>query len=166
MPSANYVIIDGQAYSPKHRKVIALLRQSPQNVSNPLEGVHTTPKPSKRLKQRSAPVMNKLEQEFYERHRDQYPFNPPMRPQAIRFSLGNGVSFTPDFFSFMWPYRVLKDGNLVEGPDMPTACEVKGKHAWDDAIVKLKVAARIYPEIRWFLVWKDATGWNHQLILP
>lgn len=129
-----------------------------KDASEGPKGHPVPPKPSKRLKQRSAPLMNKLEEEFYNRHRDQYPPNyPPMRPQKITFSLGNGVTFRPDLFSFMWP---------GEGGPKPTAWEVKGKRAWDDAIVKLKVAARIYPEIRWFLVWKDATGWNHQLILP
>ena len=60
--------------------------------------------------------------------------------------------YHPDFIT-------LKDGQL-------TAFEVKGPHYWDDAKVKLKVAAREYPFIRFVLVKREGGRWIETEIKP
>ena len=104
---------------------------------------------AKRLRQSTKPVMNKLEQEWFQELQRRHP-TLPIHCQAIRFKLCNGVSYTPDMFAFRYGW----------------AWEVKGKHTWDDAIVKLKMAARIWPEITWTLAWKENGQWQTQQILP
>lgn len=106
---------------------------------------------SKRIKQRTKPMMNKLEQEFFGMLKS---FDlGVVRGQAVRFRLANGVDYTPDFFCPSWMGH-------------PRCWEVKGKQAWDDAIVKLKVAAHEWPEIRWILVWKENGEWKEQRVEP
>jgi hypothetical protein len=53
--------------------------------------------------------------------------------ESIRLKIANGLTYTPD-----WP--TWKDGRLQ-------FWEIKGARLWDDAIVKLKIAARAYPDI-------------------
>ena len=115
----------------------------------------------KRLRQSAKPLMNKLESSFYETIRDRYPNSPPVRIQAKTYKLANGVSFRPDFTASLWPSL---DGAI--NPNRETAFEVKGPHAWDDAIVKLKVAAHEWPEVQWILVTKENGQWKQQVILP
>lgn len=105
----------------------------------------------KRIRQRTKPRLNKLETQWLNELTTRYPGD-RIRAQAIRFELANGVMYTPD---------------ITRSNDRFKAYEVKGPHAWDDAIVKLKVAARSYPEIDWVLVGKDKHGqWQEQKVLP
>jgi len=107
---------------------------------------------SKRIRQKSGPKMNKLESEFWEVLRNDSTVC-DVRPHAKTYVLGNGVRYTPDF-----------TGRVSQ---VETAWEVKGKHSWDDALVKIKMAPTIFPEIRWFMVWKDSEGqWQKQKVLP
>lgn len=116
---------------------------------------------SKRLKQSSEPLMNKLEAEYFAILNAQYLTYPRPRAQAKRYRLGNGVNYTPDFTASSWPDD-FSDLGFKE-----TAWEVKGKHSWDDAIVKIKMAATVWPEINWWFCWKDERGqWKLQLVLP
>lgn len=117
----------------------------------------TVPKPAKRIRQ-SSKGLNKLESEQFEWLKKWHPYA-VIRPHALTFVLANGVRYTPDFTS---------PGVRLESDDtlLPTAWEVKGKHAWDDAIVKLKVAASVFPEYRWILVSKPDGVWREQVILP
>ncbi len=113
------------------------------------------PKPPKRLRQRTARKLNKLEQEWYD-HQSPKPY-----AQAIRFELANGCTLTPDFFHFDWPAVAEAHG--------PTAFEIKGPWFTDDSAVKLKMFARMYPEIRVLLCWKDKAdggNWKVQHVLP
>ena len=96
--------------------------------------------------------MNKLEGEFLAWLMAFYP-SEKFYPQSIRFRLANGVTYSPDIVSFTWS-------------DQTTVWEVKGKMAWDDAIVKLKVFAAQYPEIRVRLAWKQNNRWEQQEVLP
>ena len=119
--------------------------------------LHSTEK-RVRVKQSPKPLLNKLEQEWFDILSGRFPNYPRPRAQAVRFKLCNGVTFTPDIFAVSWPQS--------NGPASPTAFEVKGKHAWDDAIVKIKMAAHEWPEIVWILAWKDNGEWKQQKILP
>lgn len=106
-------------------------------------------RPAKRVRQSSKPLMNKLETEFFERVKDRSYRN--TYPQAITFRLANGVRYTPDL--------------CVIGAAGIDCFEIKGKKMWDDAIVKIKVAATIYPRIHWWMVWKKEGVWMEQEIV-
>jgi hypothetical protein len=113
---------------------------------------------AKRLRQSSAPRLNKLEAEFGARLRMLRP-DDFITEQAITFRLGNGVRFTPDVVKFSTFAGFI------------CAYEVKGewrkdsRWATDDSRVKIKVAAAQYPFIAWYLVWKEKGEWLEQKIL-
>lgn len=75
--------------------------------------------------------------------------------QAVTFLVANGCRYTPDF--------------LVEqlSAEKPMAFEVKGPHAWEDSIVKLKVAAAVHPWVEFYLVSRTKTsGWRCERVHP
>ena len=78
-----------------------------------------------------------------------------IRWQAMTLVLGNGVRYTPDAFA-------LGGGNL----ERPTAWEIKGPHAWDDALVKIKMAPTCWPDVTFILLWKDDGRWRQQTMEP
>jgi len=125
--------------------------------------------PKKRIQQSPKPLMNDLEAEFYARIKDQYPNYPPVRVQAKRYRLANGLTYTPDFSASIWPYDpAIAAQKYGEQPFPPreTVWEVKGDWATDDAIAKVKMMAAAYPEIAVWLVWKVNGLWQEQLVLP
>lgn len=117
---------------------------APTTHPEPLEGIKTP----KRIRQRSKPLLNVLEGEFMsyvEEHTDVC-----LIPQSIRFMLGNGIWYKPDFVCLS-----------------PLMCyEVKGPFAHRGGFENLKVAAHQYPQFTWRLVWKDTGRWQEQIILP
>lgn len=118
----------------------------------PKATVATPPKPPKRIRQSSKPLMNKLEQEWHGILSDRPGY--VVLAQSIRFMLGNGIWYKPDFV-------VLGEAGIM-------AYEVKGPHAFRGGFENLKVAAHIYQRnIWWWLVWKDDRDhWQEQRILP
>ena len=103
-----------------------------------------------RLRQSSKPLMNKLETEFFNRLRALHPCW-IIHTQAVTYRIANGLRFTPDIMTF--------DGHQT------TAWEVKGKWFTDDANAKLKMAASVFHEISWRLVWKQDGLWQEQVIV-
>ncbi len=107
----------------------------------------------KRIRQDSA-GLNKTEQRLLA-HLQQH-FNPELiMPHGITLKLANGCKYTPDFF--------------VKDPRGLRAYEAKGAHAWDDAIVKLKVAASQNRWLTFYLaspVDRSSGQWNFQQIIP
>jgi hypothetical protein len=101
------------------------------------------------MRQSSKPLMNKLEMQFERYITALYP-NYDIHAQAITFRLANGLRYTPDFVSFY--------------PSI--AWEVKGKWVDGDSFPKLKMAAALYPEVVWNLVWLKDGIWQEQKILP
>lgn len=89
--------------------------------------------------------LNKLETEFLGML-DRGPFS-EVESQSIKFRLGGRTWYTPDFIA-----RSVPGGDLW-------CFEVKG-FMRDDAAVKLKVAASMYPWITWVLVTKGKLGWR------
>jgi hypothetical protein len=94
------------------------------------------------------PAMNGLETAFWEclqrgPYRDVYTF-----PFNLR--LAGRTFYKIDFGA------VIEDGHTWD------LFEVKGGHAWDDAIVKLKVAAERYPAFRFYLVKRPKKTWTMQ----
>lgn len=108
-----------------------------------------------RIRQAKEPKLNKLEAEALEWLRATLS-GYSVQPHALRLRLANGVVYTPD---------------VIANPIcLPTArlraYEIKGPHAWDDSIVKLKVAAGTWPTIQFTLVWKQDGQWQEQIVLP
>jgi hypothetical protein len=107
--------------------------------------------PPKRIRQSTKPLMNKLEQEWFHICKSSYPEDCQVLPQSLRFKLGNGIWYKPDVI-------VLAGATY--------AYEVKGPHAFRGGFENLKVAAHLYPKIRWTLVWKEGCEWKEQEVLP
>lgn len=133
-------------------------------ATSPVQQVQVLPRPTSRIRQSSAPLMNKLETEWFNVIQHKYPNYPPVRPQAKRYRLGNGIWFKPDFSASSWPNRNPDD--TVRGADMETCWEVKGPHAFRGGFENLKVAAGLWPEVRWVLAWKQDGQWMTQEVLP
>lgn len=108
-------------------------------------------KPSRRIRQDSKPLTNKLESEFKAYYEKQTGCT--LTPQALRFRLGNGIWYKPDF--------VL----MVKGA-ITSAYEVKGPHAFRGGFENLKVAASLYKQVNWVLAWKERNEWKMQDVLP
>lgn len=126
----------------------------PKGQYNPIhpELPATIPMPNKRIRQRTKPLSNKLETEFGAWLRQQVPGAKAFYEQAITVRLCNGVRYSPDWV-------VLYGAEVF-------CYEVKGRHVWDDSIVKLKVAASSFPEWYWHLAWKQDGQWQVQGVLP
>lgn len=72
--------------------------------------------------------------------------------QSTTFKLADDCRYTPDFIT------LELDGKV-------TAREVKGFFR-DDAKVKIKVAARMFPWVQFVLVRKIKGGWHHEPVKP
>ena len=131
-----------------------LARNPHLNINNPI--VEIKSEQGKRVRQSSKPALNKLETEFKNYMLALCPSS-VIHEQSVTVKLGNGVRYTPDLF-------MLSDDYADYG-ERPTFFEVKGPHAFDGALEKLKIAAGMYPEFTWILVWKDAGIWMEQVIL-
>lgn len=122
------------------------VRSTPTHFDPP-GGVKTP----KRIRQSSKPLLNALEREFqayYEKLTGH-----TLIPQSLRFMLGNGIWYKPDF--------------ILHCPTMGLAAfECKGPHSFRGGFENLKVAAHKYPFILWTLVWKEGGQWKEQIVLP
>lgn len=117
--------------------------------------IEPCPKPPKRIRQSSKPLMNKLESEWLEVLKTRFRI---VTTQSLRFMLGNGIWYKPDFVA--WPTG-------LESQDLRMrAFEVKGPRAFRGGFENLKVAAHQYPQIKWTLVWKQDGQWKEQVVLP
>jgi hypothetical protein len=105
----------------------------------------------KRIRQDSKPLMNKLEEEYF----DRFGHLGTWTIQSMRFKLANGLWYKPDFL-------VLDDLSFK----IITGIEVKGPHSFRGGFENLKMAAHKYPWINWVLVWKENGEWQEQTVLP
>lgn len=112
----------------------------------------------KRIRQSSKPKLNKLEQAYFDHLSAKYPNN-RLRAQSVTYVLANGLRYTPD---------ITSPGIRTDTDDesKPTNWEIKGPYAFGGSLEKLKMAAAVYPEIRWLLIWKDDDGWHEQEVIP
>ena len=98
--------------------------------------------------------MNKTETELYgilkKQGYDRVEF------EAITLTLATGARYTPDFYC----YSVSKE-NLVS---TPTFYEAKGGFIREASLVRLKVAARQYPEFQFILAQKKNGTWSEKMI--
>lgn len=106
----------------------------------------------KRIRQDEKPLLNVLETEFKQWY--EYHTSVKMLDQAIRFRLGRGIWYKPDFVYLSSTMGL-------------TVIEVKGEHAFRGGFENLKVAASLYPMFTWALYWKNEQGqWQYQVIKP
>ena len=128
---------------------------NPDLVKNVLTGAKIVSSHKTRIRQDQKPLMNKLETQFWNilclKYGDQH-----VKPQALQFKLGNGISYKPDFVI------TAPNAGIIE------CFEVKGPVAFRGGFENLKVAAGLWPTIVWKLVWKDKVSgaWQEQLVLP
>ena len=120
-----------------------------RNVSAEGKQIEAIPQPVPERKPRRAPKskpLNHLESQFFIHAKAMY--GDRVRSQRIVLNLAAGLKYTPDFYY---------DGNFFE---------VKGKHMWDDAWAKLKTAAEMFPEFKFWLVELINGGWYFTMIPP
>ena len=114
----------------------------------------TNAAPGIKIRQGDKPP-NKLEAAWFEYLKLAQP-NGNVRAQSIRFRLANGAWYKPDFGAWQIDGRLhcweTKGGKRMKG-------HAKG-------MLTIKVAAALWPEVRFFLVWKDESRWQTQEVLP
>lgn len=120
-------------------------------------------KPSKRIRQSDKPLMNGLEQSWFDMLCSQWPHCDRPRAQAKKYKIGNNAWYKPDITASLWPH--------AGGAACETAWECKGPKQMKNVargILAIKAAAHQWPEVRFILVWKDKiTGsWQQQTVLP
>lgn len=117
----------------------------------------TTVQP-KRVRQRGGPKMNKLEEAFLLQLRAMYP-KAKIYVQAFALRIANGAVYWPDFV-------VIED--LGDGCSRSHVFETKGPLMRDDSVVKLKVAASLFPHLSFVLAWRASrtSPWNLEQIHP
>jgi hypothetical protein len=140
---------------PKHRaEALAQLRDPYETPPHPASAA--APDPGVTIRQKRG-RSSKLEEDF-----KAFLLLGPIPDQShvlgsvINLELANGCRYRPDaWVVYGKPLQLL-------------AYEVKGRHAWDDSVVKLKVAARAYPWIRFHLVTRpERLGpWKIALVEP
>lgn len=138
-----------------HAQVAAALSRSPAAV--PALPELPAPVAKARLRQRTKPLLNRLETAFLARLEHHYQHGAKILSQSITLKIGNGVRYTPDFVV------VTQRKDFGIGIEV---WEVKGKHAWEDSLIKLKVAAALFPWITFNLASGHAGTWRLQQILP
>lgn len=72
--------------------------------------------------------------------------------QCITLKLGHDCRYTPDFWA-------LDDDGL-------RCIDTKGGHTWEDSLIKIRVAARLYPFIRFLIAEKNGEVFEHKEIKP
>lgn len=109
---------------------------------------------AKRIRQDSKPLLNKLETQWLALLKIWYP-TVTIHAQEWRVRIGNGAWFKVDFCAFIngtwtaWECKGPKQGKNV-----------------DRGMLALKCAASQFPEVRWYLVWKENGHWSEQPVLP
>jgi hypothetical protein len=134
------------------RRILAQMQAEDAGKLRPIrqpEPVVQKPKPPQLLRQNTRGP-NKLEAAFAAVLRAENP-GVQIREQAVTLQIGNGVRYSPDMM-------ILEPGRLE-------AFETKGGLFRDDAKVKIKIAASIWPQITFWLVWRKAGVWHRQRIL-
>ncbi len=117
---------------------------------------------AKRIRQDAKPLMNQLEGDWFEVLSAQYPNYPRPRAQAKRYKLANGAWYKPDVTSSLWPVA----GEMAR----ESAWECKGPSCMknvDRGLLTIKFAAAQWPEVAFYLVWRNKRGpWQQQRVLP
>lgn len=149
----------------KTRRLVEQALDQQERIKRANAGVATSPlptapaleKPKARLRQRTKPLLNGLETRFLNYMTPQLKQGETILSQAITLKLANGLRLTPDFTV------VNRRPDYGIGVAM---WEVKGPFAYEDSLIKLKVAASLYPFFSWTLASYKDGAWQFQKILP
>lgn len=145
-------------HPPGHAKAPRIDDLTPVGVLGGMQ----TPAPGKGRIRQNAAGLNRTEAAFLLHLQSNVCPSATIYPQAITLQLANGLRYTPDFVSVT--YAFTPESILSEW----RAWEVKG-FARDDAVAKLKMAARVFPAITFHLVTKlpkkQGGGWSIQRVL-
>lgn len=137
------------------------ISQSVRRRNPLLYGVERAPSPPPKpvIRQSSKPKFNKTEAAFGAWLRAKYP-DAFIVEQDITWRIANGSRFTPDAVAFH-PFIGTIDAYEVKP-------ERRRDSRWmtDDSRLKLLVAAKTFPFIRWHLAWKQNGNWVTQQIIP
>lgn len=121
----------------------AVRKLNPHLFGGQAVGPAPLPVDKPRIRQKRTPL-NKTEQRFLDWLKAQLEEGDTIYTQAVTFALGNGARYTPDF--------VVRSNDSLGS--MLIAYEVKGPHMYEDARVKLVVAARAFPWVHWRLAYE------------
>lgn len=152
----------------KHITLDQLRRQFPNASKSTLQAnvrdyglevadVGAIKKEMRRMRQDHKPLLNELEQRWFDKLKADYP-GEDFLPQCLRLKLGNGIWYKPDIICFQHYCPEFEHSRF-------TAWEVKGPNAWRGGFENLKVAANQYPAVLFMMVWED-NGWNGQEVIP
>lgn len=138
-------------------------KASVEKSASPAGGV------TRAVRQQAGDGMNKAERAAFEYLRDVYfGVSEPRRgkaeefritPHGLTFLLGNGVRFIPDV--------IVQAGGRIYAFEVK-AMRGRRVHVEDDAAVKTKLAAGIWPAVTFTLMWmnKRTGAWEMQEMLP
>ena len=123
-------------------------------AKQPLTALATAVAPGIRIRQDSKPIMNPLEQSWFDYLKLTTNFN-NLTAQSIRFKLANGAWYKPDIAG--WHFERLTVWECKGGRKMKGIAK---------AHLTLKIAAQQWPDVTFILVWKESGEWRTQKILP
>lgn len=113
-----------------------------------------------RIAKASKPRMNRTETELYgmlkERGYQKVEF------EGITLTLAAGARYTPDFYTYQIEEDTLGNYTCFK----TTFFEAKGGFIREASLVRLKVAARMYPEFQFVLAQKKKGVWREKCIEP
>jgi len=159
MATANYVIIDGVAYSPKHPEALKQGSRVPVTQFRPATEAQPSVADALVLMQGDCKgrsilspeeALNETEKRYLKMLRERFPFQPIMI-QAITLRLAHNCKYTPDFG------YCLPTGALV-------LVETKGAFVREDAIVKLKTAASMFPQFTFIKAQYKNGKWTEKVM--
>lgn len=145
MPSLDDILAQSKSESFRRLNTPGAVPPAPAAPVPLVAVAHLTITPSK-----DESKLNKTERAYLAHLRAERP--PWIGVQSITLKLADDTRYTCDFF-------LLDDNGTLHGR------EVKGFFR-DDAKVKIKVAARMFPFIRFHVVTKTKNGWQHIPISP
>lgn len=80
--------------------------------------------------------------------------------EVVTLKIANGCRYTPDWFVEAYEDRFKLGRNKLQ------FYEIKARDMiWDDAIVKIKVAASKFPQFEFYLCAYSKTGWTIERVL-
>lgn len=133
-------------------KILAQIARDDAGKSKPEEPVRAVKKSDKRIRQGEKPP-NKLEADW-RLHMESITSITKFRAQAIRFRLANGAWYKPDLMAWLGGKMVCWE---TKGPK-----QMKGIAR---GVLTIKVAAALWPEVQFILVWRENGVWKNQVVL-
>lgn len=134
-------------------KILAQIAKEDAGKSKPEEPARAVKKSDKRIRQ-GEKTPNKLEADW-RKHLESVNPEQKFRAQSIRFRIANGAWYKPDLISW-------HEGRVIcwetKGPK-----QMKGVAR---GVLTIKVAAGLWPEVRFILVWREEGVWKKQVVLP